>query len=135
MKRHLLRLAAVLAAAVPVAALAQQPPAKPAAPEPHRQITVYGFGLATCDAWQQLQKVGAGGIVDEWLLGYLSGGAAFTGANFLTNIDMFDLLNRLRDYCAANPRTVLAQAGIEIAQQLNNEASKPHAEPKPGAKK
>ena len=97
------------------APLVTTPPGNVAAP---RSVTVLGLGLMSCQVYGALQQVGAGDIATQWLLGFLSGGGAFAGSNYLGSTSPGDVIKLLQQYCAANPKASLTAAGLEIAQEL-----------------
>ena len=83
-----------------------------------KSVTVLGLGLMSCDAYGALQQAGAGDIVSQWLLGFLSGGGAFAGSNYLGGTGNADAIKLVQHYCAANPKASLAVAGLEVAQEM-----------------
>ena len=83
-----------------------------------KSVTVLGLGLISCDAYAALQQAGAGDIVSQWLLGFLSGGGAFAGSNYLGGTGNSDAVKLVQHYCAANPKASLAVAALEVAQEL-----------------
>ncbi len=105
------------------------PPVTPAAGGPpvttapgnvaaQKKVTVLGLGLMSCDAYAALQQAGAGDIVNQWLLGFLSGGGAFAGSNYLDGTANPDAIKLVQHYCTANPKASLAVAGLEVAEEL-----------------
>ena len=110
------------------------PPPAPAAPSPssggppvtaapgnvaaQKNVTVLGLGMMSCEAYAALQQAGAGDIVNQWLLGFLSGGGAFAGSNYLGGTANPDAIKLVQHYCTANPRASLAVAGLEVAEEL-----------------
>ena len=83
-----------------------------------KNVTVLGLGLMSCQVYGQLQPVGASDIANQWLLGFLSGGGAFAGSNYLGSTSLGDVIKLVQHYCATNPKASLAVAGLEIAQEL-----------------
>ncbi len=112
-----LLLAALLAAA-PCAALAQATPTPPAPPADAHKVTVLGLGLTTCESWTQMRGLDAGNLADQWMLGFLSGGAAFGASNYLGATGLLDVLKLAASYCSANPHSPLAVAALEVAKEL-----------------
>ena len=83
-----------------------------------KSVTVLGLGLMSCSVYGALQQVGAGDIANQWLLGFLSGGGAFAGSNYLGSTSLIDAIKLVQQYCTANPKTSLVAAGLEVAQEL-----------------
>ncbi|MGI3776251.1 MAG: hypothetical protein ACRYGC_03065 [Janthinobacterium lividum] len=83
-----------------------------------KNVTVLGLGMMSCEGYAALQQAGAGDIVNQWLLGFLSGGGAFAGSNYLGGTGIPDALKLVQHYCAGNPKASLAVAGLEVAQEL-----------------
>ena len=83
-----------------------------------KKVTVLGLGLMSCEAYAALQQAGAGDIVNQWLLGFLSGGGAFAGSNYLGGTGNPDAIKLVQHYCVANPKASLAVAGLEVAEEL-----------------
>ena len=126
--------AALATAFLLVAPLHAQPAAPGAAPPPaagtapvttapgnvaaQKNVTVLGLGMMSCQGYGALQQVGAGDIVNQWLLGFLSGGGAFAGSNYLGGTGNPDAIKLVQHYCATNPKASLAVAGLEVAQEL-----------------
>ena len=124
--RAMLAVAFLLLAAPLHAQPAAPPPAAGAAPvttEPgnvaaQKNVTVLGLGMMSCQVYGALQQVGAGDIANQWLLGFLSGGGAFAGSNYLGSTSLGDAIKLVQHYCATNPKTSLVAAGLEVAQEL-----------------
>lgn len=57
-------------------------------------------------------------ITRSWFLGYLSGRAGASGKNFLNGTDSDSIFLWLDNYCQANPKMELDQAGIALAREL-----------------
>jgi hypothetical protein len=93
--------------------------------EQHK-LSVMGLGLLSCEVWTQLHRASAGEIADQWLLGFLSGGAVFTSSNYLATSNLPDVLRRAETYCTANPKAPLTLAGLVIAKELNAPIGQPH---------
>ncbi len=112
--------------AQPAAPGAAPPPAAGAAPvttapgnvAAPKNVTVLGLGMMSCQVYGALQQVGAGDIANQWLLGFLSGGGAFAGSNYLGSTSLGDAIKLVQHYCATNPKTSLVAAGLEVAQEL-----------------
>lgn len=112
--------------AQPAAPGAALPPAAGAAPvttapgnvAAPKNVTVLGLGMMSCQVYAALQQAGAGDIVNQWLLGFLSGGGAFAGSNYLGGTGNPDAIKLVQHYCAANPKASLVVAGLEVAQEL-----------------
>jgi hypothetical protein len=112
--------------AQPAAPGAAPPPAAGAAPvttapgnvTAPKNVTVLGLGMMSCQVYGALQQVGAGDIANQWLLGFLSGGGAFAGSNYLGSTSLGDAIKLVQHYCATNPKTSLVAAGLEVAQEL-----------------
>jgi len=83
-----------------------------------KNVTVLGLGMMSCEAYAALQQAGAGDIVNQWLLGFLSGGGAFAGSNYLGGTGNPDAIKLVQHYCTGNPKASLAVAGLEVAQEL-----------------
>jgi hypothetical protein len=83
-----------------------------------RTVSVLGLGLLPCEEWTQLHRAGAGDVADQWLLGFLSGGAAFARSNYLAATNLSDAVSRFWAYCTANPKSVLATAAMAVAKDL-----------------
>ncbi len=83
-----------------------------------KNVTVLGLGMMSCEAYGALQQAGAGDIVNQWLLGFLSGGGAFAGSNYLGGTGNPDAIKLVQHYCAANQKASLAVAGLEVAEEL-----------------
>ncbi len=120
--------AAIVPPAVPLRAQAAAPPPAAGAGAPvttapgniaaQKKVTVLGLGLMSCEAYAALQQAGAGDIVNQWLLGFLSGGGAFAGSDYLDGTGNPDAIKLVQHYCAANPKASLAVAGLEVAEEL-----------------
>ena len=112
--------------AQPAAPGAAPPPAAGAAPvttapgnvAAPKNVTVLGLGMVSCKDYAAMQQLGAGDIVNQWLLGFLSGGGAFAGSNYLASTSMADAIKLVQHYCTANLAAKLAVAGLEVAQEL-----------------
>ena len=83
-----------------------------------KNVTVLGLGMMSCQVYGALQQVGAGDIANQWLLGFLSGGGAFAGSNYLGSTSLGDAIKLVQHYCSTNPKTSLVAAGLEVAQEL-----------------
>ncbi len=117
--------------AQPAAAPAASPPAPGVAPittapvttapgnvAAPKNVAVLGLGMMSCQVYGALLQVGAGDIANQWLLGFLSGGGAFAGSNYLGSTSLGDAIKLVQHYCATNPKTSLVAAGLEVAQEL-----------------
>ncbi len=111
-------LRAQTAAAPPAAGAGAPVTTAPGNVAAQKKVTVLGLGLLSCDAYAALQKAGAGDIVNQWLLGFLSGGGAFAGSDYLGGTGNLDAIKLVQHYCEANPKASLAVAGLEVAEEL-----------------
>ncbi len=93
-------------------------PSSPAPAAASHKVTVLGLGLTSCEAWGQMRQVDAGNLSEQWVLGFLSGGAAFGASNYLGATSLVDVLKLVASYCTSNPHSPLAQAAVEVAKEL-----------------
>ena len=93
------------------------PPGSSAAPATH-QVTVLGLGLTTCEGWSQMRGLDAGNLAEQWMLGFLSGGAAFGASNYLGGMNPTQVLKLALNYCSTNPHAPLAVVAVEVAKEL-----------------
>ena len=100
-------------------------PPSPAPAAATHQVTVLGLGLTSCEAWGQMRQMDAGNLSEQWVLGFLSGGAAFGASNYLGATSLADVLKLVASYCTSNPHSPLAVAAVEVAKEL--EAPMGHA--------
>jgi len=84
-------------------------------------------GARTCGKWTEEKRQADGTkemnripvvITRSWLLGYLSGRAEATGRDFLRGTDSDSIFLWLDNYCRANPKAGLDQAGNDLAREL-----------------
>lgn len=81
-------------------------------------------GARSCDGWQEFRQDQRRGyslnaeVYETWLVGYLSGIVAGSGADFLIGTDNVSVFLMVDDYCSENPRMNLAAAGTSAARRL-----------------
>jgi hypothetical protein len=96
-----LRLAvARLALLVTVSALTMGPPK----PSGAQTFTAMGVGNQSCGTWTAERRIGTAGLLEEWVLGFLSGiGYVGDHDNPLAGTDADGVFAWIDNYCFANP--------------------------------
>jgi hypothetical protein len=81
-------------------------------------------GARSCSGWQEFREDGRRGyslnadVYETWLVGYLSGIVAGSGADFLVGTDNELVFPMVDVFCSANLQANLAEAGTSVARQL-----------------
>ena len=95
-----------------------------AAPPPNRLLAgagvvvlQAGVGADSCETWTAARHAGGGGLVEQWILGFVSGVSAtgyVTHLAPLAETHAEGVLAWIDSYCQAHPAETLSHAGLEF---------------------
>ena len=75
-----------------------------------RTVNILGTGTSSCGFWLELRTVRTADTPQQWVLGYLSGKAIWTGNDLLKDVDAFAVWYWLDNYCKDHPTNTIEQA-------------------------